>query len=120
MIKKGSKIGFEVTNKDVGPLWMGKLQNKRALQELISILFKMNLNTKNMLWKLSDLLEEESDSPCFFYTTDSLASYLKKSPPKTKKLFEQLLKQGFEVYRTHFNPMGFKTNASLDNIKKLF
>jgi len=120
LIKKGEKTGFETTDKDVGPLWKGKLQNKRALQELISILFKTSLNTKNMLWKLLDLLEEESDSPCFFYTMDSLASYLKKSPPKTKKIFEQLSKQGFEVSRTHFNPMGFKTNASIDNIKKLF
>jgi tRNA (guanine26-N2/guanine27-N2)-dimethyltransferase len=120
LIKKGETIGFETIDKDVGPLWMGKMQNKRALQELITVLFKMNLNTKNMLWKLLDLLEEESDSPCFFYTIDSLSSFLKKSPPKTKKIFEKLKQDGFKVTRTHFNPMGFKTDAPLEKIIELF
>ena len=81
---------------------------------------KKNLNTKNTLWKLLYLLEEESDSSAFFYTTDDLASYLKISPPNMKYLFKKLKEGGYNVTRTHFKPTGFKTDASLKVIEKVF
>lgn len=105
---------------DVGPLWTGKLQNKKVLSELRTILFEKQLNTKNELWKLLDLLEEEADAPIFFYTTDELASILKKSPPKMVTIFKKLQKKGYVVYRTHFSPTGFKTNAPKSDIEKVF
>lgn len=105
---------------DVGPLWVGKLQNKKVIAELRTILFEKQLNTKNMLWKLLDTLEEEAEAPAFYYSTDDLASVFKRSPPKMKTVFEELGKKGYNVYRTHFSPTGFKTNASVSVIEKLF
>jgi len=105
---------------NVGPLWMGKLQNKRVVQELRTILFEKQINTKHELWKLLSLLEDEADAPAFFYTVDGLASSLKRSLPKMKTIFEKLQSQGYNVVRTHFSPTGFKTNASIDEIKKVF
>jgi tRNA (guanine26-N2/guanine27-N2)-dimethyltransferase len=84
------------------------------------ILFEKKLKTKNESWKLLDLLEEEADGSLFFYTTDSLASVLKKSAPKTKIIFEKLRKKGFDVFRTHFCQTGFKTNAPIDEVKLIF
>ncbi len=66
------------------------------------------------------LLEEEADAPAFFYTADSLASSLKCSLPKMKIIFEKLQNKGYNVVRTHFSPTGFKTDASVDEIKKVF
>ena len=45
---------------------------------------------------------------------------MKKSSPKMDLLFENLKKQGYNVYRTHFSPTGFKTNASINIIEKMF
>jgi len=119
-IKKDELVGIETTKKDIGPLWMGRLHNKRAINELITILFKKKLKTKNKSWKLFDLIQEEADAPAFFYTTESLASILKKSPPKLEIVFEKLKNKGYEVYKTHFSSTGFKTNASKKEIEKVF
>lgn len=105
---------------DIGPIWTGKLQNKKVLAELRTILFEKKLKTKNELWKLLNLLEDEADAPIFFYTTDGLASILKKSPPKMQTIFKMLQKKGYKVYRTHFSPTGFKTNAPKSDIEKVF
>lgn len=119
IIKSGETLGHEKTNKDIGPLWMGKLQNDKVIKELISILFSKEMGTKNQLWKLLDMLEEESNAQAFYYTTDGLSSYLKKSPPKMNVLFEKIKSKGYNVTRTHFNPTGFKTNAPFDKILKI-
>jgi tRNA (guanine26-N2/guanine27-N2)-dimethyltransferase len=104
----------------VGPLWLGKLQKKSVLQEIRTILSTKELNTKNMLWKLLYLLEEEADAPPFFYTTNDLSSLLKQSPPTMEHIFERLRNKGFVVTKTHCTPTGFKTNAPLDVITEVF
>jgi len=107
-------------NAMVGPLWLGKLQKKPVLQEIRTILSTKELNTKNMLWKLLYLLEEEADAPPFFYTTNDLSSLLKQSPPTMEHIFERLRNKGFVVTKTHCTPTGFKTNAPLDVITEVF
>jgi tRNA (guanine26-N2/guanine27-N2)-dimethyltransferase len=104
----------------VGPLWLGKLQKKPVLQEIRTLLSTKELNTKNMLWKLLYLLEEEADAPPFFYTTNDLSSLLKQSPPTMEHIFERLRNKGFVVTKTHCTPTGFKTNAPLDVITEVF
>lgn len=104
----------------VGPLWLGKLGQKTVLAEVRTLLFTKELRTKNHLWMLLNLLEEEADSPPFFYTTNDLSSLLKVSPPTMEHLFEVLTNHGYFVTRTHCTPTGFKTNAPFDIIKEVF
>jgi len=120
VMKENKLIGTDITKKDIGPMWLGRLQDKRVVKELRTILFEKQLKTKNELWKLLDLLEEEADAPPFFYATDGLASALKKSPPKMEIVFEKLRNKGYDVFRTHFSPTGFKTNAPKNEIEKVF
>lgn len=119
-IEAGEYIGFDKTDRDIGPLWLGKLHDKKFIEEIRSILNEKELRAKNKIWKLLDLLEEETYSTEFFYTTESLASKLKRSIPKMEKIFEELKSMGYEVSRTHFAPTGFKTNAPLEIIEKVF
>ena len=120
VIKTGEHVGYEKTDKDVGPIWMGKLQNKKIFGDLRAILFEKNLGNRNEFWKLLDILEEEADAPAFFYTTDSLSSFLKSSAPKMNTLLESLKSKGYNVYRTHFSSTGFKTDSSINMIEKVF
>jgi len=118
---KSKMLSLEDTkNVDVGPMWVGNLQNKKVIEELRTILFEKKLNTKNMLWKMLDLLEEEADAPAFYYNTEDFASVLKKSPLRMKTIFEELKNKGYRVYRTHFSPTGFKTDAPISVIEKIF
>lgn len=104
----------------VGPLWLGSLQKKTAIQEIRTLASTKELHTKPLLWKLLDLLEEEADAPPFFYTINDLSSLLKVSPPTMKYIIEQLKNKGFIVSRTHCTPTGFKTNAPLGVVTEVF
>jgi tRNA (guanine26-N2/guanine27-N2)-dimethyltransferase len=119
-VKSNDIFSLKNENVEIGPLWLGKIQNKKIITELRTMLFTKQVNTKNELWKLLDLLEEEADGPNFFYETDKLASTLKKSPPKMEKIFSKLKEKGYNVYRTHFSSIGFKTNAPKSEIEKVF
>ena len=99
---------------------MGKIQNKKVLQEMLTILSEKKVNTKNNLWQLLYLLEEEADAPAFFYDTNYLASLFKKPVPKMKVVFDKLKSEGHPVFRTHFSRTGFKTTAPHNEIKNLF
>jgi tRNA (guanine26-N2/guanine27-N2)-dimethyltransferase len=120
VIKTGEHVGYEKTDKDIGPLWMGRLQNKKIFSDFRGVLFEKKLGTRNELWKLMDLLEEEADASAFFYTTESISSFLKSSAPKRDILFESLKSKGYNVCKTHFISTGFKTNSSINMIEKVF
>ncbi len=105
---------------EIGPLWLGKIQNKKVIEELRTILSGKQFSTKNILWIFLDLLEEEADASAFFYNTNDIASLLKTSPPKMKYVFEKLKERGYDAARTHFCPTGFKTNASREEIEIIF
>ena len=120
-IEKDNFIGIKKTDKEIGPLWMGNIQDKKSIKEIRTTLFEKELKTKNQLWKILDLLEEEADSPIFYYTTNSISKILKKSPPKMSEIFEKISMTGHIVTKTHFNPAGFKTDMPLSDIKnKIF
>ncbi len=104
----------------IGPLWMGQLHNAQALRSIRSILFSKTLGTKNVLIKLLDLLEDESEAPPFFYTTDSIGSQVHCSPPPLNSLMQMIKDKGYDVHRTHFHPCGFKTTASSHFIEQTY
>jgi len=110
----------EKRKENIGPLWTGKLHNKKIIKNLRSILSNGEYKSKNLIWKLFELLEEEADAPMFFYSTEYLASKLKMSPPKMDIIFERLKEKGFDVSKTHFSVTGFKTTASKEEVLSCF
>jgi len=104
----------------IGSLWMGEIGNKNIIKNIISYILKKQLNTKYKLLKLLDLLEKESDVNPFFYSTDKIASYLKKSTPNMNYLLKELNEKGYYAIKTHFSDIGFKTNAPLKEIENIF
>jgi len=105
---------------NIGPLWMGKIENKKIIHEIISYVFKKKFNTRGELLNLLNLLENEANASPFFYTTDNLASLLKKSPPRLSWIIEKLNEKGYDVSKTHFSKTGFKTNSSREEIEDIF
>jgi tRNA (guanine26-N2/guanine27-N2)-dimethyltransferase len=104
----------------VGPLWIGVLNNKQVIRNIIQILFKKKIQTEKQTSSLLNLLEQESLMPAFYYSTNMLSKYLKKNSPRLEHLIESLQKKGFVATKTHFYPMGFKTNAPREVIEELF
>lgn len=110
----------KINSANIGPLWLGKIENKNVIRELISYVFKKKFNTKGELLNLLNLLENEANSSPFFYTTDNLASLLKISPPRLNRIIEQLKEKGYDVSKTHFSNTGFKTNSPREVIEEIF
>jgi tRNA (guanine26-N2/guanine27-N2)-dimethyltransferase len=104
----------------IGPLWMGEIGNNIIIKKIIPYILKKNLKTRNKLIKLLDLLEGESDIIPFFYSTETISSKLKISSPKMKYLFNKLNEKGYYAIKTHFSDTGFKTNAPIEEIEKIY
>ena len=104
----------------IGPLWLGKIQNKNVIKELRTDFFGRKFNTRGVLLKMLDLLEDEADASPFFYSTEFFSSSLKISPPGIKYICGKLREKDYKAVRTHFSPTGFKTNAPKDEIELIF
>jgi tRNA (guanine26-N2/guanine27-N2)-dimethyltransferase len=109
----GSKMDY------AGPLWLGKLWDKKfcALMERESE--RKRLRHKRRVQKILALTQKERDAPPTYYVLDKICGKMGLSVPSVKKVLAILKARGFQASPTHFNPKGIKTNASTAEIKKL-
>ena len=122
-----------------GPLWIGKLQNRDFINSMISKLNsedlegsedsedsdasdnsdKFVINTEKKVLKLLNSCLEESDAPVTFYDIHVICKNLKISAPKLDKVIDALKMEGFLAIKTHFNPIGIKSDAGIEKIKEI-
>lgn len=102
-----------------GPLWLGEIQNEEFISKMIVESENKKLNTKEDVLKLLESCRIEAKSPATFYDVHKICKILKNSAPKLDLVFGNLEKEGFEAVKTHFNPLGIKTNAPLKKIKEI-
>lgn len=102
-----------------GPLWLGEIQNEEFISKMIKEAENKKLNTKDDVLKLLNSCLIESKSPATFYDVHKICKILKISAPKLDLVFDNLEKEGFEAVKTHFNPLGIKTNAPIKKIKEI-
>lgn len=98
-----------------GPLWIGKLWEGEFLKNLRPRLYMSSKTSKTL-----DLIKSESaiDSP--FYSSDELASRLEVHTPSVKNILKAMTENGFDSSLTHFDPKGFRTDAPIEDIKRIF
>ncbi len=111
---------FTDTKKMIGPVWTGDLHMKSMVKNVKQLAEKKQLGTQKKMGKLFDIFEEEAKAPLWYYTTNHVASVLHKSPPSIDGLFTRFREENIPIFRTQFDPTGFKTSASFDTVKELF
>ncbi len=106
--------------KMIGPLWLGKLHDKEFVRSMINKVGEMSVgdDTKDKLKKFLQSIHDEIDVP-FAYTTHHIARMLKTSPPQVARIIEELRRMGYKASKVHYSGFGFKTDASVDEIKKI-
>ncbi len=104
----------------IGPLWTGSLHTKEIITTLKQITEEKVLGSTKKMMKLCSLFEEEADASLFYYTTNELGSLLRCSPPSLDRLWETFHNCDIPIFHTQFDPTGFKTPASFDEVKTLF
>jgi tRNA (guanine26-N2/guanine27-N2)-dimethyltransferase len=63
---------------------------------------------------------KESEMSGTYFTLDEIASKMKSSPPKLEDAISSLQENNFLASVTAFNPTGFRTNANINEIIKIF
>ena len=101
-----------------GPLWIDKIFDKEFVQDMI--IENSKLETDKNCEKILCKCLSESEMPGTYYTIDEVASIMKSSPPKLEKAISSLIENKFLASVTVFNPTGFRTNANIKEIIKIF
>ncbi len=102
-----------------GPLWLGKIQDGEFIQKMIYEAENKKINTKKEALKLLNSCLLESDAPITFYDIHRVCKSLKISAAKLDLIFDEMKKEGFITIKTHFNPLGVKTDASIKDLEKI-
>ncbi|MDC0242845.1 tRNA (guanine-N1)-methyltransferase [Nitrosopumilus sp.] len=108
----------ESKNSIAGPLWIGKIFDKEFVKSMIEE--SSNLKIQKSCEKTIHKCLEEAEMPGFYFTLDEIAKKIKTSPPKLEKVILNLKENGFTSSVTAFNPTGFRTNANINEIIRIF
>ena len=102
-----------------GPLWLGELQDSEFIKLMIDETENKKINTKKEALKLLNLCLEESNGPATFYDAHAICKSLKISAPKLDLIFDKLKNEGYLTTKTHYNPLGIKCDAKINEIKDI-
>ena len=102
-----------------GPLWLGDIQNKEFIQKMIDESEHKKINTEKQALKLLNSCLNEADAPATFFDVHAICKSLKISAPKLDLIFDEMKSQGFIAIKTHYNPIGIKTDANIKDLEKI-
>jgi len=107
-----------------GPMWIGKIQNSDFIAKMIekideNNLEKKKLNTEKRILKLLNSCLEEANAPITFYDIHLISKNLKISVPKLTDIMNRIKKEGFLATKTHFNPIGIKSDIGIEKLKDI-
>jgi len=105
--------------KIVGPIYLGKINEKKFISKVINDLKQRKFKLGKYEEKMLNLIKNESDMPPFYYDLHHLAKILKAQPPKIETISNKLNGKGYKVSRTHFCPTAIKTDAPFKAVKEL-
>ena len=108
----------ELKTSIAGPLWIGKIFDKEFVEDML--LEIPNLTVDKNCEKILGKCLAESEMPGTYFTLDEIASKMKASPPKLEEVILNLQKNNFVASVTAFNPTGFRTDAKINEIIKIF
>ena len=102
-----------------GPLWIGAIQDADFIEKMIDETNHKKINTEKDALKLMNACLLEAGAPATFYDVHTVCKSLKISAPKLDLIFDEIKNQGFIAIKTHFNPLGIKTDATIKDIEKI-
>ena len=102
------------------------MKERPNLDELIEDIQKMidetnykKINSEKEALKLLNKCLLEAEAPVTFFDIHTICKSLKISAPKFDSIIEQMKEEGFIAIKTHYNPLGIKTDASIEDIKNI-
>ena len=103
-----------------GPLWLGELMDRSFVHGVAGDLVRRDFKLGQQELVLLNRCAEEAGAPPTFYDLHELAGRIGVSPPRIAGLIAGLKRRGYFASRTHFSGTGFRTDAPLEEIAKIF
>ncbi|MGV8141472.1 MAG: tRNA (guanine(26)-N(2))-dimethyltransferase [Candidatus Woesearchaeota archaeon] len=94
-----------------GPIWTGRIYSEK----LAGMISKSNKDPANEKF-LSIIMQESKSDIVGFYDIHVLCKRYKKGIPNFDMLIDKIASQGYFVSRTHFTPLGIRTNIPLEEL----
>ncbi|MFO8020305.1 MAG: tRNA (guanine(10)-N(2))-dimethyltransferase [Promethearchaeia archaeon] len=103
-----------------GPLWIGKLHDKKFVKILLKSNRSVTFIQKDKLDKLLSIIAEETNMPISYYDIHKLSKKLHLTHvPKMEDLLRFIREQGFSASRTHFEYTAIKTDMDISQLKEI-
>ena len=77
------------------------------------------INKEKEALKLLNSCLNEANAPATFYDVHKICKSMKISAPKLDLIFDEIEKNGHIAIKTHYNPLGIKSDASIKNIRHI-
>ena len=101
-----------------GPLWIGKMFEKKFIKKMLDQISGRDLHKSCQKTLEKCLLESEMSGS--YFTLDEIGKKMKMSPPKLENIIANLQENKYTASVTSLNSTGFRTNARIDEIIKIF
>ncbi len=110
-----------------GPLWVSHIFNKNVILKILAEILESEARLiqesnfvkldKNPIKRFFEIASKELDHVPFHYNSDEFGKFMKNSTHPLPKIVDKLILDGYNASPTIFSPTGFKTEASLQEIK---
>ncbi|MFB6147973.1 MAG: tRNA (guanine(10)-N(2))-dimethyltransferase, partial [Candidatus Nanohaloarchaea archaeon] len=98
-----------------GPLWTGKFADRRFTERMLEKMPEDWEKAREIL----EMVHNEAEILTPFYDLHELASVLDIQVPQRDRVIEEIDDKGYPVSRTHFSPTGLRTDAPIEDVKKI-
>ncbi|MBL7054237.1 tRNA (guanine(10)-N(2))-dimethyltransferase [Candidatus Woesearchaeota archaeon] len=100
-----------------GPLWAGKLWDKKLVDCIYKLLLKNKIYDQELIKFLKIIKDESKINTVGFYDVHKLVKKHKiKKIPKKEKLIKRIKRGGFKVSETHFSGTGLRSDIPLGKL----
>ena len=103
-----------------GPLWLGVLSDPEYMQSMVDDLAELYYLHGTKAESIIRLVQREYGYPVSFYIIDALCKQAGVKSIGTNTALEAIKSAGFNVTKIHYNPRGFKTDASAPQLAEIF
>lgn len=99
-------------NDFAGPLWLGELHDAQFLKRMAALNKSRSYADRDEIAGMLSEMDGEIGMPSYFYNVHALCKLQQlPSVPKMEDILANLRKAGHKAVRTHFTPVGIKTDA---------
>jgi tRNA (guanine26-N2/guanine27-N2)-dimethyltransferase len=130
MKKSPSDINCPVCQKKMrmgGPLWVSRIFHKNVILKILAEILESEARLtqdsnfvkqdKNPIKRFFEIASKELDHIPFHYNSDEFGKFMKHSTHSLPKIVDKLILDGYNASPTIFSSTGFKTEASIQEIK---